>query len=66
MYQYGEGVPENLVAAYAWINLAVAQGYAGSQGQEAKGLLAQRMTHEQVAQAQALSVELFERINDRR
>ena len=61
MYANGEGVPENQVMAYAWINLAAAQGYGNSQ--EVKDSLSQKMTNEQVAQAQALSLELLERIN---
>ena len=63
MYADGRGVPENHVIAYAWINLAAAQGFGDSQ--EVKDRLSEKMTNEQVAQAQALSVDLLERINGR-
>ena len=61
MYANGEGVPENYVLAYAWMNLAGAQGDV--RAQEAKDRLARRMTSEQVARAQELSIELLRTIN---
>ena len=61
MYANGEGVPENHVVAYAWFNLAGAQGV--EEAQEARDLLSRRMTSEQVARAQELSIELFRTIN---
>ena len=57
----GDGVPENYVVAYAWFNLAGAQGL--ERAQEAKSALSGLMTSEQVARAQELSIELLERIN---
>ena len=61
MYAIGEGVPEEYVLAYAWMNLAGAQGHDGAQ--EAKDRLSRRMTREQVARAQELSVKLLRTIN---
>ena len=61
MYDTGEGVPENYVSAYAWLNLAAAQGVEGAR--EAKEDLSQRMTNEQVALAQKLSIVLLDKIN---
>ena len=60
MYANGEGVPEDYVLAYAWMNLAGAQGV--DRAQEAKDLLSSCMTSEQVARAQELSVELLRTI----
>ena len=60
MYDNGEGVPEDYVKAYAWINLAAAQGQKIAV--ESKDLLRQKMTTEQVAEAQKLAGELFKRI----
>ena len=58
MYANGEGVPEDDVLAYMWFNVAAAQGYEGAQGN--KDLLAERMTREQIAEAQRLSREWIE------
>ena len=60
MYGKGEGVLEDYVRAYAWYNLAAAQG--NETARENKDKLRPRMTAEQVAEAQKLSAELFERI----
>ena len=53
MYSTGDGVPEDLVYAYMWFNLSAAQG--NGLGQEEKDLIEQRMTREQIAEAQRLS-----------
>ena len=58
MYANGEGVPEDYVLAYMWWNLAAAQGYEDAQGN--KDRLEQRMTREQIAEAQRLSREWLE------
>ena len=58
MYQTGRGVPEDNVLAYMWWNLAAAQGHATAQGD--KDIIEQRMTREQIAEAQRLSREWFE------
>ena len=61
MYANGWGVPEDYVLAYAWLNLAAAQGDKGSA--EAKDMLRPKMTTDQIARAQKLSATLFNRIN---
>ena len=61
VYEYGVGVPENYVRAYAWLNLAAAQGYEGAVSRKAD--LQRRMTTAQIAEAQELSTTLFARIN---
>ena len=60
MYANGEGVPEDYVKAYAWFNLAAAQG--NERASELKDELRPRMTTDQVAKAQELAAELFNRI----
>ena len=60
MYDNGEGVPEDYVKAYAWINLAAAQGQKDVV--KAKDSIREKMTTEQVAEAQKLSGELYKRI----
>ena len=60
MYYKGEGVPQDYVQAYAWWNLGAAQG--AQPAVEGRNSLRQVMTAEQVAEAQKLSAELFERI----
>ena len=60
MYSKGEGVLENYVKAYAWLNLAAAQG--DESAVKIKDWLRPRMTNEQVAEAQKLAAELFDRI----
>jgi TPR repeat protein len=55
MYVNGEGVPEDMVLAYMWWNLAAAQGIESAQGN--KDTLEERMTREQIAEAQRLSRE---------
>ena len=58
MYFEGEGVPKDDVQAYAWFSIAAAQGNAYAiQG---KGIVAGRMTDEQIANAQELSRKLRE------
>ena len=58
MYSNGEGVPEDLVYAYMWYNLSAAQGH--EMAQENKDIIEQRMTREQIAEAQRLSREWIE------
>jgi len=57
-YADGDGAPQDYVRAYTWFNLSAAQG--GLQSQEAekrRGIIAQRMTPEQIAEAQKLTRE---------
>ena len=58
MYADGEGVPEDLVYAYMWLNLSAAQG--DETAQTNKDVVEQRMTREQIAEAQRLSREWIE------
>ena len=60
MYFFGGGVPKDYVKAYAWMNLAAAQG--DENAPKGKDVLREKMTPEQVAEAQELSSELFNRI----
>ena len=56
-YYNGRGVPESLVHAFAWWNLAAAQGHEDAA--KHKDIARNRMTAEQIAQAQRLSQELM-------
>jgi TPR repeat protein len=60
MYAMGEGVPKDYVQAYAWWNLAAAQG--DKIASKAKGILRKRMTRKQIAKAQALSAQMCKTI----
>ena len=59
MYASGEGVPEDDVTAYAWLNIAAAQGQ--SSANEGREHVAKHMTQSQVAKAQKLSREYWTR-----
>jgi TPR repeat protein len=61
MYYSGEGVPEDYVLGYAWLNLAAAQG--GEVSREGKDNFWTLMTPDQIARAQELSTTLLDRIN---
>ena len=58
MYALGEGVPEDDVLAYMWVHLAAAEG--NENAQEIKDILEERMSREQIAEAQRLSTEWLE------
>jgi uncharacterized protein len=58
-YAKGEGVPENDVRAYAWVSIAAAQGDADAK--KNKGIMVKYMTPTQIAEAQKLSLELWEK-----
>ena len=53
MYYLGIGVPEDYVQAYKWWNLAAAAGNADAKNYKRK--VAEKMTKEQIAEAQRLS-----------
>ena len=53
MYAKGTGVPEDYVQAYKWWNLAAAAG--DSDAVKNKNIVAEKMTKEQIAEAQRLS-----------
>ena len=59
MYAEGEGVPEDDVQAYAWYSIAAAQGLKSAK--KNKGILKEEMTREQIAEAQKLSSEYWEK-----
>ena len=62
MYASGMGVPEDLVLAHMWLNLAAARGndIVTETGNELKDLTEARMTREQIAEAQRMSREWIE------
>ena len=57
-YHWGDGVPEDYIQAYAWCNIAAANGHES--GMEYKQSIAKKMTKEQIAKAQDLSQEMIE------
>lgn len=63
MYRRGEGVERDHIEAYAWYNLAVAQGHKSAE--QDRGKLRQEMDTKQISEAQELSVRLFTRIRER-
>ena len=63
-YLFGEGVARDVVQAYAWKNLMLRGGmeYGRQLAAESLDLMEERMTPAQIAEAQALSRELAERV----
>ncbi len=61
MFYNGEGVPQDDVQAYAWISIADEQddGNYFNEIQEAKKIVAESMTHDEITTAQALTAELW-------
>ena len=59
LYFGGQGVPQDYLLAYAWVSIAAAQGRAD--GKKAKAIIAKRMTPTHIAEAQKLSLELWEK-----
>ena len=59
MYAMGEGVPRDYVEALKWLNLAAAQSQRGDHKKfsEARDLIAEPMTPQQIAEAQRLARE---------
>ncbi len=53
MYAYGRGVPQDYVQAHMWFNLAASRGNAFAT--KNRGIIAQFMTPEQIAEAQRLA-----------
>ncbi len=58
MYNKGNGVPRDYVQAHMWFNLAAAQGRKSAF--ESLDVVAQRMTPEQIAEAQRMAREWLE------
>ncbi|MDB4798397.1 hypothetical protein OAH36_02240 [Verrucomicrobia bacterium] len=59
MYDTGQGILKDTVNAYAWLNVASANGE--ELASEARDDNAKRMTPEQIAEAQKLSKVWFEK-----
>ena len=59
MYANGKGVPEDNVTAYAWYNIAAANGHAGAK--KNKGIVAEKMTADDISKAQELSREMVKK-----
>ena len=59
MHLRGEGVPEDYARAYAWSSISAAGGSARSK--KGKKIIAKRMTPAQIAEAQKLSREYWEK-----
>ena len=59
MYEQGQGVPQDHVQAHMWLNLASAQASDEDQGSyaRARDSVAEKMTPEQLAEAQRLARE---------
>ena len=62
MYYYGQGVPQNYVQAYKWLNLAAAGNTVAATEYRGKALknrdiIAKKMTPAQIAEAQILARE---------
>ena len=55
MYAEGQGVPQDYVPAHMWFNLAALQGYVDAT--KYRGWVANKMTPEQIAEAQKLARE---------
>ncbi len=53
MYKKGRGVPQDYVQAHMWLNLAGAQGHR--QAAKYRGIIAERMTPAQIAEAKRLA-----------
>ena len=58
MYELGNGVPENNVRAYVWLSMAKTQG--DEDGKKAVEIVKNKMTRQQIAQAQALATQCYE------
>jgi len=59
MYYTGQGILKDTVNAYAWCNVASANG--AKNGSNSREMVAKEMTPEQIAKAQELSKVWFEK-----
>ncbi|MEC8928028.1 MAG: hypothetical protein VX705_02335, partial [Verrucomicrobiota bacterium] len=59
MYYKGEGVLQDYATAYAWWNIAAANG--DEDAKKNKGIVAKKMTTEQIAEAEALVKEMLKK-----
>ena len=62
MYANGEGVPKDVISAYAYFNIAAS--YKNSDSIGYRNLLQKEMTSVQIEKAQALSQEIFKKIEE--
>ena len=63
MYEHGEGVTQDYVAAHKWFNLAAANkppGESRDGSVDNRDIVAAKMTPEQIAEAQKLAREWME------
>ena len=63
LYNAGEGVPQNYAYAYAWVNLAAAQGKESAI--TVRDIWAKRFSMQQLSQFQELAAELQQKLNNR-
>ena len=59
MYDRGVGVLQNVVTAYAWINIAAANGNLTAE--EYKPMFEKQMTPEQIAKSEELLIEMIKK-----
>jgi TPR repeat protein len=52
-YASGRGVPKNMVMAYKWLSMAAAQNH--EQAIELKNMISERMTPDQISEAERLA-----------
>ena len=61
MYDNGEGVREDSVTAYAWWNIAAANGSEDAKGSKSSAERSLQITPEQIAKGQELSSEMVKK-----
>ena len=59
MYAKGQGVPEDPVRAYRWLNLAAAGGFEPAR--KIRDLVKKLMTPQQIAEAQRMAREWYQK-----
>jgi len=64
IYARGNGVPQDYREAYAWLSVAKANGQ--ELAEKNLGIIKKKMTKEQIAEAQSLSTEIYNRIEANR
>lgn len=63
-YYTGEGLPKNHVEAYAWINLAAAQGE--EEAQDAVNQISQQLSFSELTRAQKRAMKLLSMAKSKR
>jgi TPR repeat protein len=64
MYRMGDGVPEDDVAAYAWLSVAAASGH--DEGRKYRDIIKGILTPSQLEKGQVMAREISERIEKRK